>query len=296
MKSKSVCLMILLFLYTGTIAALAQNVEVNVGWNSIQIPVPYGFRDVSKVSPDTWKMIEVRTYGYYKLLSVFLLENDYDQISKGQQRLFERYIDVKKDRASEGEDISADSFAEIKTELKKYMSNFNQAAFESHIYRSHRAKDNLGEYGITDTYFLDKLTPLSVIAEGKNFISYAVKITTRQNDRRGSIPKVTSVNIIRVKNRLLFVDIHSAYRSQDDLDWLKGISKALADEIVKANPSIENINSSEEENDSLFEPAHAACLIFIAIFFISQFIEKKNTPSKYSTDNSDDNSGDGIHN
>jgi hypothetical protein len=107
-------LLILLFPFP----EFAFTATVDIGGQTINIPSPPGFSEISSISPETVNLVQDLVLSTNRLLAVYLSQEDVGKIMQGEPALFEEYMTVMCVRKIERKNYSKREFEELQKIFK----------------------------------------------------------------------------------------------------------------------------------------------------------------------------------
>ena len=101
--------------------------EVTVWDETISIPSPSGFTEISSISPETVQLFEDMCPSTNRLLSSFVSQEDAGMLLQGEAAVLDNYMMVHSFRETEGFLLGKHEFKEIRTALRsQYDSMFKE--------------------------------------------------------------------------------------------------------------------------------------------------------------------------
>lgn len=192
------------------------------------------------IPPPTTEMVDVGSgnLGYLepmvplsnRLVAGFVRNDDLPLIQKGRLG-FTEYAMVEVSRSAEFKDLTASDFKQLagtldqglgkilNSSLKESESEFNSRMKSLHLDDAHLTIDKPVQLGCLfskpDAYGFGMVVPYSM--KGTN------------------IRVAIGADVIRAKDRLLFLYVYVAYKDQESLKWMRKTSQDWADAVLKAN-------------------------------------------------------------
>ena len=231
-------LKILFSLVCGSIS-YSQTTTVNLGGTPIYLPAPVGFHEISTLSPENKRIAELSTYKNNRLLAVYYSEGDVGRIMKNENAELSKYMLVQtmdsavkrktsksqfRDLADGIKDDQYKLWNQYKHKVEPWMEKTSSNIADAYNFINFEMK--IGEpvplgvfYDTPEAFSFAMLTKFSTSAEGENFESVIIG---------GS-------NIMLINNKMLFVYVYANFHSQDDIDWVRSISKSWLESIQSSN-------------------------------------------------------------
>jgi len=280
--------LLLMVLQAHRAIAGTQSVTVDVGGQSVYVPAPAGFHEISRLSPETRKLAETFTPPDNRLLAVFVSESDLGRIMKGETPKAERYMFLQVYRRLENSGISGTQFSQLVGQVKQQQDTILE-----------KAKDEVGplvdkasgkfadDYGISLKLKIGDLVPLGFFMEKSDAAGFASfgKIQGDADGQQLDSLLVSGISYVRVKGKLLYAYVYGKYETPKDLDWVRTTSTNWVDQILAANigqgsstkADYRSTSASGFDWDKVFEKGITAAIagVFIGLIGVAIVATKR---------------------
>ena len=235
---QSICLLAAIAFLHPT-SAFPESVVVEVGVTQIQVPVPKGFRDLSRVSPETWEFLDSAfTPPSNRLLAYFVTEDDYSQLFNGNEPDLLRSVNLQVLKTGENDFITSSKFVLIASDVKKQQNTLLSSMQEEiNAYLGTASNSIESEIDLPIALSISDNVPLGVFFDWDDAfgIAYLVKVQTTVADAEQEEVIVVACTFMRVRNKILYGYVNSEYRSSRDIIWAKQIAELWTEQVLMAN-------------------------------------------------------------
>lgn len=205
--------------------------EVTVGIDTLELPAPPGFEEISSLSTSARERAESMTPSINRLLAVYLSAEDADRLRRGQPAKWNRYMMIQTERRSETLSVSHTDFTELKLLLKR-----QQATLEDQVKaQTEQLTQAAGRVPVESGQTL----PLGVFSESDAHISTAslASYEAASGAEAESLIVASGTNVLHPANKLVFAYVFASYQGEPDLAWTREVSDGWRQQILSANPS-----------------------------------------------------------
>lgn len=227
----SVCLMpIALLPAQAQEASTAPPATVRVGAKSIVLPSPS--TDLVETGPDYRVLLEPLAPASNRLAAAFVPPDDLTSLHSGTFKPMTNYALVETYRTAEFTDIDPAMFKEI---CESVGQQFGDGSFDAMMKDeaadlNHRLKEL---NSASSPLIFDKTLPLGSFFTKQNAVGFGMIMPISTKD--ATVKLVTSVTVLRVRDRILFSYIYAAYKDENTVLTLRKTAEQWADAILKAN-------------------------------------------------------------
>lgn len=241
----------------GSIAnAETQNIQIEVGGTMINVPSPAGFHEISDLSPETRKRAETMTPPQNRLIAVFVSEADLGRIMKGDAPEFGRYMFLQVFRDLENRNISRSQFQQLGTQIKQQQNTLSTKLKDKADSFIEGAADKLSkDSAISLSLKMGEIVPLGVFLEQSNAVSLAMlaKYQVSAEGEKLDYVVISGTSWVRVKQKVLYANVYSTYKSQDDLNWVRSKSREWVNSLLTFNNTSTKTSGSTYRSSSSSE-------------------------------------------
>ncbi len=238
MKSILRTALVLLVAQAQQALAGTQSVTVSVGGESILIPAPPGFHEISQLSPETRKDFEKAVPPENRLLAAFVSEDDLGRIMKGELLNARRYLMVEAHRELEHMTMTGSDFADMVAAVRRKKGAVSEET-KTRVQRltDQRTREVFGSDASAVQITAGEEVPLGVFVDKSDVIGYATisKSQVVVNGVKQDLVTTMGVCFVKVRSKYLYVVVTSRYDEPKDLEWLRATSSQWPDQIVAAN-------------------------------------------------------------
>ncbi len=250
---------------------------VLVGRESIDIPVPNGFSEVSDSYPAFYRVAESMTPPDNRLLAAFIPEDTVEKMTTDERMVVDKYILVQTHRKSETLAITSRDFEAITARIRQDQERLaNSGSIATLVENS--AQKLSEEFGRAIDIKYGQAVHFGIFAEDANYISSSnlVKFQISMNGATRQCLVANASNIARVKNRLIFVNVYSSYYSRSDLDWVQDLSKTVVGKIISANA----FSEKTPDMGNPFSKIALGAVIFMTCVIIGVCLRRLKKPAQ----------------
>lgn len=233
-------LVLLLFAHSLTSLALESSKVIDVDGKEITLKAPDGFHISSELSVlEFWQT----ALGKFSIRAAIVPNNGDD--SRSMVVLTNPSSDklnLTKNLFIDATRVLIRNQANLMESLKGEIKEFNEIA-------SKKLKE---KYGVIYKSSIDDSTKVNVFIDTDNAVSF-FSILEGKLSLAGYVdnsPQVGSISYLRLKDKLIVLNMYSSYRGVDDIDWIMKKTKEVVGLLTKANKSkdINSINQSIMES------------------------------------------------
>ncbi len=237
------CLTAIAFVGAGTV--MAQPTAGSTAWPSydskvgsvpVKLPVPPGFVEPSLQIPAFRSYGEKFTPQMNRLLAIYIAEPDMQRVTAQNEPEMKRYFLAQTLRANEGSTLTRADFDKVKSMLKDQNSGLQKIV------------ENIGQQAIDDAFKkigdgqiklkMGEVKSLGVFDETKDSLS-TLLLTKGQavvNGKSTEVSILSGTNIVRLKDRLVYLYAYSRYEGKSDIEWVSKVSKDWVGRATALNP------------------------------------------------------------
>jgi uncharacterized membrane protein YhaH (DUF805 family) len=230
------CTLVTLALACGLVST-ARAFDVQIADQTIAIPTPAGFSEISRISPETFRTFQAILPARSPLLAVFVSEADTGRLLRGEPAVLDQYMLVQSSGAVEKYTFTQSQFAEFRAGLRKQ--------YEAMDTRSESLDAALKKAG--ETWSNKAGTEIGVAMNGGVFLgidsetatTISASILTKYTISAGSqhIEQVMAgvSGTLLVKGKILNANVYRSYSGKDDLTRTREQSQSWIKSILAAN-------------------------------------------------------------
>jgi uncharacterized membrane protein YhaH (DUF805 family) len=230
----SILLITLLFWYPCYTFA----VEIKIGEDTLQIPDPIGFTDVSSASKDQLAIFEDFLPKTNRLIAAFVTEQDAGHLMLGESADLRQYFMVQSLREFGEMTLSKAQFAEIRTLLRKeYKTIFLKQKEAMNEVTTRAGKSLSKRFGENIEFNVNGIAPLGVDDESASHIAISLLSKYRISIDKEVVDYVVAVSMVAllVKGKVLYLNAYRTYQDDKDIEWTRVQISEWWPKIVSAN-------------------------------------------------------------
>ena len=199
-----------------------------VGGQSIILTSPV--EEMVEVGSDNRVILEVVVPESNRLIAGYVLKTE-QAVLHGAGTELTRYAMVQVPRQGEFADVSADDFKQIADGAGKQLgAAIDSSVKEGETEFNRRMKSmNLDSLQAT----LDKPVQLGRLFARGDAFGFGMIMSVTMNGKTTKM--VAGINLLRVRNRVLFAYVYSVYKDESTVEWMRNTSQDWADSILRAN-------------------------------------------------------------
>ena len=253
----------LTFLWLISCILLNASETIIIGKTSIALPNFEGFLDASKAAPKVEEYMVAQSPKDLKIEKCYVEITDGNVIVNKGQFGFQSYFSIGYNKTIVSFSIDKDMFCEIKKGIQKQ--------FKEIFYNRENVKKLLGQIKKKNSELFQNvkknaLAPLGIFYEDENIMSAAMLATIEQSidNKNVVLTQACSMNILHVKDNVLFFFFYKNVSDDNDVEWLNKKSIEFSKQIIALNSNerkkaiySSGKNSSESSiklmNEELFE-------------------------------------------
>ncbi len=214
-------------------------VSVPIDRTLVQLPVPAGFADPTRVLPQMRQLGERMTPATNRLLAIFMAQTDIDSSLAGQQPAMSRYFMAQTLRQTETSQISEGEFGQVKTMLRQQYQSLLKQIGPKVQGELDRAAREIGQDAGQESLSLKtgELKGLEVFDERAGSISLlaATQYQVQVGDRVNEVPMAMGITTAVIKGKLVYFYAYSVYRGAADLEWVRSVTRDWLPLAVSSN-------------------------------------------------------------
>ena len=239
MKSRFQNLLQILLVLTSVSACFSKITTVHLGGTSISLQAPRGFHEIASLSPEYRRLAEINTYKNNRLLAVYFSEEDVGRIMKDEDAKMGRYMLVQTMESAANKKISKSQFIDFAGGMKDDQYKLWDQYKSKIVPWLENTSDNISnEYDFIDYEMkIGEPVPLGIYYDTPEAFSFAL-LTKYSGSKGGNAFKSVVIGgstVMLINKKMLFVYVYANFNSQDDIDWVRGISKSWIKSIQSVN-------------------------------------------------------------
>jgi hypothetical protein len=208
----------------------SQITPVRLGGTTISLPSPIGFHEISSLSPEYRRLAELNTYKNNRLLAVYFSEDDVGRIMKNEDAKMSRYMLVQTMESAVKKKISQSQFIDFAEGMKSDQYKlWDQYKNKIQPWLENTSENISNEYDFIDYEMkIGEPVPLGVYHDTPEAFSFAL-LTKYSGSEEGNAFKSVVIGgstIMLIKKKMLFVYVYANFNDQDDIDWVRSVSKS----------------------------------------------------------------------
>ncbi|MBN2182244.1 MAG: hypothetical protein JW715_10045 [Sedimentisphaerales bacterium] len=215
-----------------------QSAEITVGDQTISIPSPSGFTEISSISPETVQLFENMCPPTNRLLAIFVTEDDAGLLILDKAGQFNSYMLVQSSKEMEAISFTKYQFKEIREMLRsQFDSMFEERRdlIDKLTDQTSHALSN--RFNEEIDFDVGDIVPLGIDSETASSITASLlgkyKITVA-----GDVIEQTmaaTMCFLLVNEKVVYLYVYRTYDDKSDLDWTRKTNQHWMNEILKAN-------------------------------------------------------------
>lgn len=231
-------LLSLLVIYAHQSIADTQSKRIEVGDKMVSIPAPAGFHEISELSPKVREFAESVTPPHHRLLAVFVSDDDFQRIAKGESPEMRKYMLLQVNRKLEHRSVSDTQFSQLVGQVKQEHHNLREKTKDTTDSWLSDASGKLSkEYGAIVDLAVGEPMPLGVFLEQNGAIGFAQLVKSRISIGGEQIDYLVigGASLMKVRGKVLEAYVNSKYEAQNDVEWVRATSRTWIDQILATN-------------------------------------------------------------
>lgn len=213
-------------------------VQVSIGEESIQVPAPAGFANVTEVSREQFDLFSDMLPETNRLHAVFVSEGDTGLLLKGEEAELDQYFLVQSVKSLDELTLSKSQFSELRTILRnEYASTFQK---QSNAIAEGAAK--VGEalssrYGTEVEFNISGVATLGIDEESVSHImmSFLSKYDVQAEEESTEHVVAGTMIVALINGKVLYLNVYRTYQSDEDIQWTRSQAKNWLPFILAAN-------------------------------------------------------------
>ena len=204
---------------------------VTLNGQSVSLPAPYGFQEVSNFSAETQALGKRLTPKINKLLTLYLPSAEVAKLNSGKSASWDRYLMIQIEQQVTTTTMESDEFQRIKNLMEvQQQTLLNQIKIDITQVLDHLDQDNYHPIDIP----IGTSIPLGMFSESNSHLSM-LSLNRYPAPDRGTYYVIASTNLIHMNANLFFAYVYSTYNSNSDMEWVKNTSIQWVDTLKSAN-------------------------------------------------------------
>ena len=256
-------ILLLLLLLESQAFAGTQNVSISIGDQSINIPAPEGFYEVSHLSEEVRKIGETFIPPDNRLLAIFVSGKNFGRLMKDEWNwvrdysgLGDKYMIVQGYRKDENKNVQKLEFEAFKEHIKQQHNIVYEKIKDRVDVIIKKGVEQISqEYDVSLDLKVDTPVPLGVFMDKTDVIGFAslMKGQALLNGTSVSRLVVVGTSFLKMQGKILFVYVYSNFDTSEDLDWVRTASSTWVDQIFLKN-EMKSISQKPSIGQSTYLP------------------------------------------
>ena len=206
---------------------------VTLNGQSISLPAPYGFQEVSNFSAETQALGKRLTPKINKLLTLYLPSAEVAKFNSAKSASWDRYLMIQIEQQITTTTMESDEFQRIKNQVEvQQQTLLNQIKIDITQLHDNLDQDNYLPIDIP----IGTSIPLGMFSESNSHLSM-LSLNRYPAPDRGTYYVIASTNLVHMNANLFFAYVYSTYNSNLDMEWVKNTSIQWVDTLKSANPA-----------------------------------------------------------
>ena len=206
---------------------------VTLNAQSISLPAPYGFQEVSNFSAEPQALGKRLTPKINKLLTLYLPSAEVAKLNSAKSASWDRYLMIQIEQQITTTTMESDEFQRIKNQVEvQQQTLLNQIKIDITQLLDHLDQDNHHPIDIP----IGTSIPLGMFSESNSHLSM-LSLNRYPAPDRGTYYVIASTNLVHMNTNLFFAYVYSTYNSNLDMEWVKNTSIQWVDTLKSANPA-----------------------------------------------------------
>ncbi len=229
--------LLLVLIASLSLCAAAQAAEapasVDVGGKHIAVPAPAGLVDAAAAGPKAIAFADSVTPKTNRALLLYIPQDQLASLAGDDKPVLMKYAMLQSNRQFNERDVSPDMFGFVsrfvKTQILGKEAVLNQAIQEG-------AKEGAAE---AKNISVGETRPLMMIRDDKRAMSslLLMKVAYAKDGTNLEIPLLSTMSLIHLHSRLLYVYVYTLYLDETDLNWIKTTTEQWLSDMLAANPA-----------------------------------------------------------
>jgi hypothetical protein len=223
---------------SSTTTAPQQNLNYNFGKSTVNIPAPDGFAEAASEVEHVKRTFEMTEAPALDFLASHVPVEEYARLKRGEFVVPTFYTKVSTLKNQREVNVSAEEF----TAIANYLHANNSKLFDidGPAMKSSLKNTNKGLSELLETEAkLDLSQPVNLGLIQRTENSYGNLMMTKYKIQAGNEQKealiLFSVNLIRVKQRIIYLYVYRRFDAEADIDIIRNLTKQWINKILNAN-------------------------------------------------------------
>lgn len=206
--------------------------SVDVGGKNIAVPAPAGLVDAAAAGPKAVAFAESVTPKSNRALLLFIPQDQLASLASDEKPVLMKYAMLQSNRQFNDRDVSPDMFSFVSRFVKSQILGkeavLNQAIKEG-------AKEGAAE---AKNISVGETKPLAMIRDDKRAMSslLLLKVAYAKDGTNLEIPLLSTMSLVHLQSRLLYVYVYTVYLDETDLNWIRTTTEQWLKDMLDANP------------------------------------------------------------
>lgn len=227
----------LLFAATTGVSSQEIVLESQLGDETIFHPTIAGFKEVHSLPSGVFEFFKGLTPNTNILLATYILDEDYEKLSSGQDPSLRRQISVQTVNGYENHSFSQSDFDQVKEALNSNLSvdgdlgGFLNEAIEK------GAADVEGKNDFLEDLKIEAPTVIAAGVNKPSQLSYTMLMNVAAQTTNGAQNSkiVFETNILRASNRVVYIYTYESFNG--DISWVQNAGNDIAKLYMAENPN-----------------------------------------------------------
>jgi len=185
------------------------------------------------------QLAELTTYETNRLLAVYYSESDLGRILKNEEAELNKYMLVQTMESTVKKSFTKSQFQDFIEKGRNDQNKLWDQYKDKIVPWMEKSSENIAnaQNFINFDMKIGQVVPLGIFYDVPEAFSFAqlVKITTSMDGVTNDSVLICGSSFILVNNKILFVYVYSNFNNQDDIDWVRNISKTWIKSIEISN-------------------------------------------------------------
>jgi hypothetical protein len=203
--------------------------DFRIGGKSFVFPPPTSA--LVEMGPDLRVVMDYMVPDSNRLVAAYVLPAELEEAKTGKKVPFTQYAVIEVMRKAEFLDLGPDDFKQVSASIGGTMDQLldqeKQKEEESLNRKIKALNEGAGQIK------LEKPVNLGVFFSKANALSFGLLMPVKYADKSSTV--IAGAIIFRVRDRLVFAYLYSAYNGEESVHWIRSNVEAWADTLLKAN-------------------------------------------------------------
>lgn len=224
------CFLVLVLGSTCTAVLRSQDNSNTFRAGAVSFNFPAPDKDLVEAGPDYRVVLEPLAPVSNRLVAAFVLPDALTVLHSGVYPPLHDYAMIEVPRRAEFAEITPEIFKQIEDGVAQQFAGDLSGTIQE---QQDEANRRLKALGSTASVTLDKPVMLGALFSKENVTSYGMVMPVSTKD--GTVKMAMAMNVIRVRNRVVFGYLYTLYKDESTANWLKTTAAQWADAILNAN-------------------------------------------------------------